>query len=99
MIFKSDKLDYLRCPRKENFFDNFFSIVQGPNNVGKLNWDLLGFFSFIFSLTWGVWSLRGSPEVTRCREMATLPAGYIPQRILPLASSSGSLDFIVCEVL
>ena len=54
VIFKSDKLDYLRCPRKEFFFDNFFSIVQGPNNVGKLNWDLLGFFSFIFSLTWGV---------------------------------------------
>jgi hypothetical protein len=22
-----------------------------------LNWDLLGFFSFIFSLTWGVYSL------------------------------------------
>ena len=31
--------------------------------------------------------------------MATLPAGYIPQRKLPSASSSGSLDFIVCEVL
>ena len=44
VIFKSDKLDYLRCPRKEIFFGNFFSIVQGPNNVGKLNWDLLGFF-------------------------------------------------------
>ena len=53
MIFKSDKLDYLRCPRKEKIFDNFFSIEQGPSNVGKLNWDLLGFFSFIFSLTWG----------------------------------------------
>ena len=32
------------------FFDIFFSIEQGPSNVGKLNWDLLGFFSFIFSL-------------------------------------------------
>ena len=50
MIFKLDKLDYLLCPRKEIFFDNFFSIEQGPSNVGKLNWDLLGFFSFIFSL-------------------------------------------------
>ena len=41
----------------------------------------------------------GNPGVTRCREMATLPAGYIPQCKLPSASSSGSLDFIVCEVL
>jgi hypothetical protein len=30
--------------------------------------------------------------------MATLPAGYIPQRQVPSASSSGSLGFIVCEV-
>jgi hypothetical protein len=29
------------------FFDNFFSIKQGPSNAGKLNWDLPGFFSFI----------------------------------------------------
>ena len=50
MIFKSDKLDYLGGPRKEFFFDNFFSIGQGPSNVGKLNWNLLGFFSFIFSI-------------------------------------------------
>ena len=50
MIFKSDKLDYLQCPRKEKNFDNFFSIEQGRRNVGKLNWN---FFSFIFSLTWG----------------------------------------------
>ena len=28
--------------------------------------------------------------------MATLPAGYIPQRKLPSASSSGALGFIVC---
>ena len=54
VIIKSDKLDYLQCPRKEFFFDNFFNIEQGPSNDGKLNWDLLGFFSFIFSLTWGV---------------------------------------------
>ena len=36
------------------FFDNFFSIGQGPSNVGELNWDLLGFF-FIriqFSTMW-----------------------------------------------
>ena len=32
----------------------------------------------------------------RCREMATLPAGYIPQRKVSSASISGSLDFIVC---
>ena len=50
MIFKSDKLDYLRGPGKEFFFDNFFSIGQGPSNVRKLNWNLLGFFSFIFSI-------------------------------------------------
>ena len=31
--------------------------------------------------------------------MPTLSAGYIPQCKLPSASSSGSLDFIVCEVL
>ena len=31
-----------------------------------------------------------------CREMATLPAGYIPQRKVPSAGSSGSLGFIVC---
>ena len=36
-----------------------------------------------------------TPGVTRCREMATLPAGYIPQRKVPSASSSGKLDFIV----
>ena len=50
VIFKSDKLDYLRGPRKEFFFDNCFSIGQGPSSVGKLDWNLLGFFSFIFSL-------------------------------------------------
>ena len=54
MIFKSDKLDYLRCPRKEIFFDNFFSIEQGPSNVGKLNWDLLGFFFHSYSVSPGV---------------------------------------------
>ena len=46
-----------------------------------------------------VWSHLGNPEVTRCQEMATLPAGYIPQHKVPSASSSGKLDFIVCEVL
>ena len=35
---------------KNFFFDDLFSIGQGPSNVGKLNWNLLGFSSFIFSL-------------------------------------------------
>ena len=48
VIFKSDKWDYLGGPRKEFFFDNFFSIGQGPSNAGKVNWNLLVFFSFIF---------------------------------------------------
>ena len=44
-------------------------------------------------------------RVARCREMATLPAGYILQHKVSSVSSnrslgsSGSLDFIVCEVL
>ena len=52
----------------------------------------------IFSLP-TVWSHRGNSRVTRCQEMATLPAGYIPQHKVPSASSSGKLDFIVCEML
>ena len=48
MIFKSDKLDYLRGPKtKKKIFDDLFNIGQGPSNVGKLNWNLLGFSSFI----------------------------------------------------
>ena len=43
-----------------------------------------------------VWSLWGNPGMARCREMSTLPAGYIPQRKVTSASSSGSLGFIVC---
>ena len=39
----------------------------------------------------------GEPGVARCQEMATLPAGYIPQHKVSSASSSGSLGFIVCE--
>jgi hypothetical protein len=50
VIFKSDKLDYHQGPRKEKKFDDIFSIGQGPSNIGKLNWNLLGFSSFIFSL-------------------------------------------------
>ena len=46
-----------------------------------------------------VWSLWGNPGMARCQEMSTLPAGYIPQCKLTSASSSGSLDFIVCKVL
>jgi hypothetical protein len=29
-------------------------LMRMASNVWKLNWDLLGIFSFIFSLTWGV---------------------------------------------
>ena len=43
-----------------------------------------------------VWSHRGIPGVTMCQEMATSPAGYIPQHKVPSASSSRSLDFFVC---
>ena len=42
-----------------------------------------------------VWSLWGNPGMARCQEMSTLPAGYIPQRKVTLASSSGSLCFIM----
>ena len=38
----------------------------------------------------------GTQGLTRCQEMATLPAGCIPQRKVPSASSSGSLGVIVC---
>ena len=48
MIFKSDKLDYLRGPKTKKNFDDLFNIGQGPSNVGKLNWNLLGFSSFTF---------------------------------------------------
>ena len=34
--------------------------------------------------------------MARCREMSTLSAGYIPQHKVTLASSSGSVGFIVC---
>ena len=42
------------------------------------------------------WSLWGNPGMARCQEMSTLPAGYISQRKVTSASSSGSLGFIVC---
>ena len=32
------------------------------------------------------------PGVTRCQEIVTLPAEYIPQRKVPSVSSSGSLN-------
>jgi hypothetical protein len=44
-----------------------------------------------------VWSIWGIPA--RCQEMSTLPAKYISQRKVKSASSSGSLGFMVCEVL
>jgi hypothetical protein len=38
--------------------------------------------------------------VARCQEMATLPAGYIPQCKAPSASSRGLLGFMcVCSVV
>ena len=44
-----------------------------------------------------VWShCWGNPGMTRCREMATLPAGYIPQGKVPSVSSSGSLKNELC---
>ena len=43
-----------------------------------------------------VWSLWGNPGMARCWEMSTLPAGYILQRKVTSASSSGSLGSIVC---
>ena len=51
-----------------------------------------------------VWLLWGNPGMARRKEMPTLLAGYIPQHIVTMASSSGSLDFTmnfhcVCEVL
>ena len=42
-----------------------------------------------------VWSLQGNPGMARCQGMSTLPVGYIPQCKVTLASSSGSLGFIV----
>jgi hypothetical protein len=38
----------------------------------------------------------GTFGVARCREMSTLPVGYILQCKATSASSSGSLGFIVC---
>ena len=45
------------------------------------------------------WSLWANPGMARCQEMSTLPVEYIPQCKVTLASSSGSLGFIVCEVV
>ena len=42
-----------------------------------------------------VWSLWGNPGMAKCREMSILPAGYIQQCKMTLASKSGSLGFIV----
>ena len=53
--------------------------------------------SALSSLT--VWSHWGNPGLARCQEMATLPTGYILQRKVPSASSSGSLGHCVCAVL
>ena len=48
---------------------------------------------------WTCCALKYFSWLWRCWEMSTLPAGYIPQRKVTLASSSGLLGFIVCEVL
>ena len=42
------------------------------------------------------YDLSMNPGMTWCREMSTLPAGYIPQHKVTSVSSSGSLGFIVC---
>lgn len=42
-----------------------------------------------------LWSLWGNQGMARCREMSTLHAGYIPQRKVTSASSSGSLGLIM----
>ena len=47
VIFKTDKLDYLRSPKTKVFFESFFFIGQGTLSTGKWNWNLLGFSSFI----------------------------------------------------
>ena len=63
MIFKTDKLDYLQG---KIFFDDLSSIVQGPSNVGKLNWNLLGFSSFIFILGQCEWSFITNNIPVQC---------------------------------
>ena len=48
------------------FIDIFFSVGQGPRNAGKLNWNLLGSFSFIFILgLCGWWSKIKDPYIVR----------------------------------
>ena len=46
VILKTDKWDYLRCPKTKLFFESFFAIKQGSSSTGKWNWNLLGFSSF-----------------------------------------------------
>ena len=57
------------------------------SDLPKFTQIVLGFLRFC---------TRGNLGMTRCREMATLPSGFILQRKVPSASSSGSLGFIVC---
>ena len=68
-----------------------------PNGAKKLIFAILklyettkiNMFKLGLSTVW-------NPGMARCQEMSTLPAGYIPQRKVTSASSSGSLGFIVC---
>ena len=50
VIFKTDKLDYLRSPKTKVFFESFFFIGQGTSSTGKWNWNLLSFSSLISTL-------------------------------------------------
>ena len=72
-------------------------ICCGPCNLSKWEADIWGLLEVrrsailadsMVTLAWG------NPGVARYWEMATLPAGYVLQRKVPWASSSGSLGFI-----
>ena len=74
-------MDYLRCPRKEISFDNFFSIEQGPSNVGKLNWDLLGFFHS-YSVSLGVFAVCTTIEEFLFCQMEPPSAKYFNKNLI-----------------
>ena len=102
----------LECQCLNDTIDVLAGVCCWPCNLSKWEADVWGWLrgqevcyasfqwmpAFALSLS-TVWSHRGNPGKTRCREMATLPLKYILQHKEPLASSSGSLDFIVSEVL
>ena len=81
----------------ENWCDEKRFLAQQWNNVcvTEVEGDGKGFIQGLYFISRNVKILHGGTRgVTRCQGMATLP-----QCKVPLASSSGSLDFIVCEVL